>query len=373
VPFGKEPREEGTGLALSGGGFRATLFHAGALWRMNELGLLPTLDRVSSISGGSITAGRLAVRWKKLMFQNDVAKNFGTEIIEPLRELCSRNVDVRAVLFGILLPWKSITQMVQESYEESLLGKATLQDLPDRPRFVFNATNFGTGVSFRFSKPYAGDYRIGLVENPNFRVSFAVLASSAFPPILSPAILKPDPGQFQNQVGADLYDKIEFRRRIVLTDGGVYDNLGLQTVWDRYSAVLVSDAGAPFDPDPAIGFWPARQVLRALSITTNQARGLRKSALIAAYKAGQRSGAYWGIASDLTNYGLRDPLPVLASRVTQLASIRTRLNRFDEREQCSLMNWGYAVCDAALRKHYLQAPPALPPSWPYPDYALDRT
>ena len=44
-------------LCLSGGGYRAMLFHVGALWRLNELGLLPRLDRVSSVSGGSITAG----------------------------------------------------------------------------------------------------------------------------------------------------------------------------------------------------------------------------------------------------------------------------------------------------------------------------
>ena len=55
-----------TGLALSGGGYRAMLFHAGAIWRLNELGWLSKLDRVSSVSGGSIAAGRLAARWDKL-------------------------------------------------------------------------------------------------------------------------------------------------------------------------------------------------------------------------------------------------------------------------------------------------------------------
>ena len=54
------------GLCLSGGGYRATLFHAGAILRMNELGVLPKLDRVSSVSGGSITAGILAKGWSRL-------------------------------------------------------------------------------------------------------------------------------------------------------------------------------------------------------------------------------------------------------------------------------------------------------------------
>jgi NTE family protein len=53
-----DPRhpEEGIALCLSGGGYRAMLFHLGALWRLNELGYLPTLARISSVSGGSITA-----------------------------------------------------------------------------------------------------------------------------------------------------------------------------------------------------------------------------------------------------------------------------------------------------------------------------
>src|ERR1035437_6460162 len=53
------PPSEGIGLCLSGGGYRAMLFHLGALWRLNELGYLPKLNRISSVSGGSITAGVL--------------------------------------------------------------------------------------------------------------------------------------------------------------------------------------------------------------------------------------------------------------------------------------------------------------------------
>src|SRR3712207_1443974 len=58
--------EPGIGLAMSGGGFRAMLFHAGALMRLNELGLLSKIERISSVSGGSIAAGHLAVVWRAL-------------------------------------------------------------------------------------------------------------------------------------------------------------------------------------------------------------------------------------------------------------------------------------------------------------------
>ncbi|HEX5676140.1 MAG TPA: patatin-like phospholipase family protein, partial [Azonexus sp.] len=64
------------GLALSGGGFRATLFGLGTLWRLNEAGLLGNLTRITSVSGGSILAGILAHRWRQLNFSDGLADNF---------------------------------------------------------------------------------------------------------------------------------------------------------------------------------------------------------------------------------------------------------------------------------------------------------
>src|SRR5690348_7652855 len=55
-----KPQRQGIGLSLSGGGFRASLFHLGALRRLNELGILHQLDSISSVSGGSIINAFLA-------------------------------------------------------------------------------------------------------------------------------------------------------------------------------------------------------------------------------------------------------------------------------------------------------------------------
>jgi NTE family protein len=189
MPFGTEPMDKGIALALSGGGFRATLFHLGSLWRLNELGYLPKLDRVSSVSGGSITSGVLGLHWNQLNIVNQVASKFNEVVVAPLRNFCSKDIDAPAIGEGALLPWKSVSDAIQEEYNEHLFKKAILQDLPDKPRFVFNTTNFQTGNSFRFSKPYAGDYRLGLLKDPEYSLALAVTASSAFPPFLSPVIL----------------------------------------------------------------------------------------------------------------------------------------------------------------------------------------
>src|SRR3954452_7218379 len=85
--------QEGIALCLSGGGYRAMVFHLGALIRLNELGLLKRLARVSSVSGGSITAGVLGLRWKELRFdEKGVAANLGL-IVDQVRAMAGVTVD----------------------------------------------------------------------------------------------------------------------------------------------------------------------------------------------------------------------------------------------------------------------------------------
>jgi NTE family protein len=371
MPFGQEGKEHGIGLALSGGGFRATLFHIGALWRLNELGMLEKIDRFSAVSGGAITAGLLASEWGRLGFQNGVATAFQVRIVDRLRDFCRRSIDVFSIGEGLLNPWKSVAEAVQERYDEHLFDHISLRQLPDTPRFVFNSTNLQTGKSFRFSKPYIGDYRIGLISNPDLPLSLAVTASSAFPPVLSPVLLKGLPA-FEYVDGADLHDDARYTGEIYVADGGTYDNLGLETVWNRYDTVLVSDAGAPFKTeDEARTDWLSQARL-ALDVATDQARGLRKRALIADFIANVRAGAYWGIDTQIGNYPLADPMTCRPDIVRPLAAIRTRLNPFSDEEQGRLINWGYAICDAAMRSHVSAlAPPAKRPiAWPVPSQPL---
>jgi NTE family protein len=311
MPFGSEGSEGGIGLALSGGGFRAALFHCGTLWRLNELGYLPQINRFSAVSGGAITLGVLGTRWDQLQFDGHrTALNFLPLVIDPLRTFCERTLDAPSILGGLFRPFKRISEIIEDAFDE-LLGGKTLQDLPEPPRFIFNSTNLSTGVDFRFSKLYAGDYRIGLIERPTFKVAQAVAASAAFPPFLSPVVVKADPRSFKRVAGADLYDTVEYREALYLPDGGAYDNLGLETVWKRYDTVLVSDAGAPFAyaPDTATDW--LRQTLRVLDITVNQARGLRKRWLVEYLKHGAqggRKGAYWGIMTEIGGYKLSSVL-----------------------------------------------------------------
>ena len=344
--------EDGVALSLSGGGYRAMVFHVGALWRLNEVGLLRKLKRISSVSGGSITAGVLALSWKNLDFQAGVAKNFDA-VVSSVRKMSEKTIDVGAVIGGIFLPG-TISDRVAKAYDDVLFKGATLQQFPDdataqAPRFVINATNVQTSVLWRFSRPYMGDYRVGLVKNPDVPIAKAVAASSAFPPILSPMSL-PITQPVTATPGADL-SRPPFTSTAVLTDGGVYDNLGLETV-KSIKVLLVSDAGQKIAPeeDPAHDW--ARHSVRILDTVDNQVRSLRKRQLIDAYKRGDHAGAYWGIRTSFADYGLTaDPLKCTQRNATPLSEIPTRLEAMPTDQHDKLVNWGYAICDAALRAH----------------------
>jgi NTE family protein len=365
--------EDGIGLCLSGGGYRAMLFHLGSLWRLNELGYLPKLKRISSVSGGSITAAFLGLKWNELDWKNDVAGGFQEKVVSPIRALAGKTIDKGAILGGALLPFVSISEKVEKAYRKHLYGDATLQDLPDEnagaPRFTLNATNVQTGAIWRFAKPYMADWRVGQVNHPKTSLSFAVAASSAFPPLLSPAKMKLDGGLVQQTEGADLHRK-PYTTDIVLTDGGVYDNLGLETVWKRYKTVLVSDGGGQMEPEEKPASKWIHHGLRITSLLDNQVRSLRKRQVVGSFERGSaqggREGAYWRIGGRIDDYSASGKLPCPYNRTVQLAQTPTRLAELSAPQQERLINWGYALCDAALRTWVKKDAPA-PSQFPYPD------
>ena len=363
-----EDPEPGTALCLSGGGYRAMVFHVGVLWRLNEAGLLGGLKRVSSVSGGSITAGVLARNWSDLGFRGDVAQAFREAVAEPVRRMARKKVDVSSVLQGAGLPWVSIADRVERAYDDTLFHGATLQDLPEEPRFVFNSTNLESGVLMRFSKPYLADYRVGRVNDPTLPLAFVVTASSAFPPFLSPCRLDLRHANWVTEKGNDLADQRGFRDVISLSDGGVYDNLGIETSWKRYRTLLVSDAGGQMGAEPSVaGDW-GRGLLRVLSVIDNQVRALRKQQVIGSFRSGDRDGMYVGIRSEVGRYPAREPLAADPAVTSKLAAVSTRLDAMPEDLQEKLVNWGYVICDTGLRS-YLDRE-ADRGRLPYPDHPL---
>jgi NTE family protein len=99
-------KRRGIGLCLSGGGFRATLFHLGAIQRLFELGIAtrPDFDTVASVSGGSLTSAQWAIAEAQAKAESR-SIDFARDIARPLQALTSRDLRTGALAQKFLLPW----------------------------------------------------------------------------------------------------------------------------------------------------------------------------------------------------------------------------------------------------------------------------
>ena len=354
------------GLSFSGGGYRATLFHLGALRRLNEFGILPRLTTISSVSGGSILNGLLASRLSAPL-SSGIA-NFQGDVRKPIREFCS--LDIRKwIALEVAFPGTHNSLGLAKQYDQHLTSGKLLKDIPSTPTHVFCATDLACGVDWMFKKQQCGDYQVGFLDTPaDWRVSTAVAASSCFPPIFKPLNPEIDPSKVAVGKIPGGEDRDKCIRELTLSDGGVYDNLGLEPIWKDHDIVLCSDGGALFRVGGGTGFvW---EIDRFISIPESQALAVRKRWLISSFVAKQLKGTYWGIGSTAYDYGVSQGYSNDLAK-NYISPIRTDLDKFSDAEASILENHGYWLADAAIQKHVPELLPVDVPvlSVPNPEWA----
>lgn len=376
-------RRVGLALCLSGGGYRAAIYHLGALLRLHECGLLRRVERVSSVSGGSIVAAWLASRIMRDGAGDDDARyaawtdalDFRGVVLEPFRAIAATDIRTGPVLRSAFLNfvWPRFGAPALARSYARLITDAPLSALPDAPNFVFCATDLTFGVNFELSKQRVGDYQAGYLQPDDhdgrkpgdYPIALAVAASSCFPPVFGPLRLDTTGLHFTH--GAyDGSDRDALRATIDLSDGGVYDNLATEPVIKHADEVLVSDGGAPFPFRP--GGLVVSRLLRYTAVIGNQAVALRKRLFHEMRGARQLRGTLWSIgrAGRTGTFGYSDQ--VIAST---LGRVRTDLDRFTDAEFEVLVNHGYGGCTAALETgdHRDAVRDAPAPRWPYPQWA----
>lgn len=339
-------------LCLSGGGYRAALFHLGGIVRLHELGLFERVGHVSSVSGGSIVAGVMSMHW------TDDGPDIET-LQRAVFDLTSKTIDIPAVL-GAWLHWRSVSSNLARLYDKHVFHGRSLQDVPDFPEFVFNTTNMHTGDAMEWSKAAAHDYSIGRIVAPDISLSKVVAASSAFPPVLSPARFRA-PGPFVDATtGQPVADA---PTELWLTDGGVYDNLGLQPV-EHCPLVLVSDGGAPFAPGARLGRNWLNVTLRTMDLLQEQIHRRRRYEELYAPGADPTTRLMWWLYGDPKG-SHPDGLQIPRERLLALAATPTRLKAMSLDLRRQLANLGYALADHCVRP--VLFPHLDPPrQFPYP-------
>jgi len=352
-------------LCLSGGGFRAALFHLGSLRRLNELGILSQVDTLSTVSGGSMLAGHLAnhiqagsergVPWPRpggvWPGFNAMADELHSKLSEHFR------------LAGTLSCNEAIVSKLPGAFKQ-WIGPMKLLELPERPDFVFNATELDSGRLWSFSRTRVGSDEFGYsARHGHALVAEAVAASACFP-VFNQLVARFNASDF----AGGTREVSESEWKILLADGGIFDNLGVERV-AQAQTILVSDGGkgarplpsatgvAPFASSVTMGK-PARNQFEALRwILSDKSRdpttaNLRLERLSHAFSSQEVAGSYWSIGDGRDDEGSEAGYSrALAQEM--IATVRTQLDAFSQPERHVLENHGYLVTDAALKR---QAP-----------------
>ena len=246
------------GLALSGGGSRAIAFHLGCMRSLHDRGILDQLQVVSAVSGGSIIAGMYTYSHDsfedfeervKVLLRRGLEKDIIRGMLRPkhllgaIATMIVSSVDtIGANISSLLLSkadgamgdnpsvptdrmrspvrrWVTRTVAFENILNEKIFyDKSLTSSRRGSFHVVFNATELRTGSAFRFGSKETGCWRFGCLENNEINVARAVAASAAYP-VLLPAL--DETFSFLVRSGATV------KERVLLTDGGVFDNLGV--------------------------------------------------------------------------------------------------------------------------------------------------
>ncbi|MDE0011649.1 MAG: patatin-like phospholipase family protein [Candidatus Poribacteria bacterium] len=361
------------GIALSGGGVRAAVFHLGILGRLAEDSLLEKVKYLSTVSGGTLVTGLIYSiaenRWPASDF-------FLREcLIQARRYLTQTNIQLGAILRVITQPrlllgkrLKSISKSIQKSWKIS----ESLNDIPPEPRWILNATTYESGRNWQFiPQGWMGEDVTNYVEKPSIPLTDAMAASAAYPILIGPLVLDTKNFrwfQFQEQRREE--SQAQFRK-LHLWDGGVYDNLGLEGLYDienqeykgDYDFLVISDASDPIEIEQhSRWFW--KRMDRVLAVMIDQARILRSRILMNHFESHGNSGVYFEIGNTAreiletieTDEGLDEELIDELTRNTlsmkqakDAEDFKTTLWRLEEAEYDLLYRHGWETANFTLQ------------------------
>jgi NTE family protein len=381
-------------IALSGGGFRASLFHLGVLRRLTEAGWLADIGAISTVSGGSIIGAFLALRWERLLSAGATPEALEDQVITPFVSIVSSRSFIAEWASGLLsVPFRKLfepsysrTQRAAELLGSCFFDGRLCTDLPPSPYLVINSASLISGRAWRFTRDGLGDSRFGYAkwQEAPLGLGVAVGASAAFPPVFTPARIRAHAYHF----GKPPYDEeaLVAPAYIPLGDGGIYDNLGVEVltkktvlpgevVLDPPQFLVASDAGYPPQTRFRANGLPLLSegllLYRVDEIARDQIGALRRRMLVRQFMSiadplrgvlatlGSsleriERGASNATNSYLTGEDPRTLIPLHLSR--RIQRIRTHLNRFSVVEAEALMYHGYLIADAVLWVNNLNQP-----------------
>lgn len=350
------------GISLSGGGFRASVFHLGVLKSLAEKNYLEKIHIISTVSGGSLA---IALVFKLNNNQWPTSKEYLDNILPK--------IDNYFTILG--LGGNSFEKMVfSPSHWRNLFSRAniiadslkthwkitdSLNNLPDYPIWEINATTNETGKNWRFSKEKMGDYQFGVIHKPFYNISNAVAASASFPGLI---------GRFSfNTVDFNGWEKFnwntkEYKKKkepqefdlLHLSDGGLYNNLGEEALFEKFGEKLIDDIDflivsdatkslAIEESKPTINI--LGRTLRLIDITMEQIKLLRIRAIHNFLNKNKNSGIFIQIGQ--YNKTLKNEFDL-----KEIKKIKTSIFTLSQNEYDTLLKYGSRVTDLSIERHF---------------------
>lgn len=351
------------GLALSGGGFRASIFHLGVIRRLEELGLMKDIAVISAVSGGSIIAAyyvtemeiRLRSRRDELVNNPGLIDQIRLAIFDSIAAdfytALDHNLRSRALIFSpfyhpigflkSLRPGFSRSDLMRAEYDSWFYRNNTLDQLPSvtrstsdeplsnkaGPKLILNTTSLMTGERRSFSRQPESGMGDQMKVNGNALLLSQIVGASACVPGLFPPV--PVSGE-------------------LLVDGGVSDNQGIEALLEHDCEILlVSDASGQMEQVDRQSSSTASVVGRTMSILQFQVRNKLLELLMRWRElSGNREFAFIHLFMNLKD---RQDTPRVPSEfIPGIARIRTDLDQFSFIEREALMYHGYTLIDAQI-------------------------
>lgn len=399
------------GLALSGGGFRASFYHIGVLARLAELDLLRKVEVISCVSGGSILGAHYYLELQQLLESKPEHKISRTDYIALVHRLeraflSGVQTNIRSSIFShplrllkMLSPGYSRTHRLAELYEQRLYhrvadnrtqtkrhmdelmvqphgcdnGFSPAKDNWNRqhkvPMLVLNATTLNTGHSWQFTARWMGEapWAVDTAVDANTRLNWFYYSEATAPEYkkmrLGHAVAASSgvPGLFKPLAMTDLYQGFTPQ----LVDGGIYDNQGTAALLDKgCDHILVSDASGQLATNDSSSTREHKVVVRSSEIFQERMRTMQQRGLNSLQRHGLlKSLCHIHLKKDLHGPQLSlgaEPVhdqpsnrPLTEYGIHRdyqhaIAAIRTDLDHFSDNEARALMLSGYRMVERYL-------------------------
>jgi predicted acylesterase/phospholipase RssA len=363
-------------LSLSGGGFRATLFHLGVISYLRRVGALKHVAAVCGVSGGAIIGAHLVQNWERYTGTDEEFDAVAVDVIR-LTQRDVRGRILRRLPWALFVkPFRALRVSRCSMFERELsrffageakfLRSAGANHRRTRPELFVLATDLGTGQACSFDARGFSRDGIGTGESmasTALRTATAVATSASFPGFFPPYVVTAESLGIKREEWG-------LQAEIYLTDGGVFDNLGvrkLQSLRQKLNVgvEILSDAGATLEPRPGRFSGLVTTALRAVDILSNRVQALEyervgpQAAALAMARQIQKEEerAESGTVSPILvpiriSDTVKDHYAPGASIQAALQRVRTDLDEFTDTEVRWLIRHGGSVARQAIERRH---------------------